>query len=857
MKVVVSEWAWLSKSDLTPVQIRTLRTRLTIQPRKVGQHPGEPPGPVEMFCETSSLFGIPRQYFLEGRRPSHEVEFRFPESISTWKEPLRFAGSLRAEQADAVKQVTELLRSGGLGGILRAVPGWGKCCTASTMLTDLVSGERKSIKDFVGQMPMVPSLYPNGTIAAAVASRVWESGTKPCLRVTLKSGQWIEASLDHPVLTQFGYKRLDELVPGREMLVATARTSPEPLSPVQLSDSQVIIAGLYLADGADLHFTSSLYCKGNAALVQLFKDNVKDVPGFEGFGDTVFDRGAWYVRPHGVRPWIVLWELDKKSTLKRIPPKMFGLPRRQLALLIRALWTDGNLYLGKPAKLEIALASEGMIDDLQEALRRFGIVARKSFAPKKASKDAENYCKAWRLQLADKVGLERFAAEIGVPFGMEEGFQKLQTMLHGYETNTNWDVVPVGHEELKQLRKECPHVDSSTWRKLTTGGSMRWMSRSRFERLIAETGYKGEYTKYVTTDVVWEGVESVVDVGEHSVYDITVPTTGNVVANGIVVHNTVWACAQIATLQVPTLIVVHKEFLMNQWIERIQQFLPDAQVGIVQQDTCDFEGKHIVVGMVHSLASKDYGPVFRSWPGLVITDEVHRIGSRTWSQVPPKFPAKWRIGLSATPRRKDGADDVFFWHIGPLIYTAHERRMKAKVRRVWTNFRVVATTTFNPKLASKALLLRFLCSNYARNRLVVDQLILALHAGRKILVLSERLNHLKRLEIMLAELWPGGANHLPSVGWYVGGRDEDELEEASKAQVVLATSQLASEGLDIPALDTLMLTTPLGDVEQAVGRILRPCEGKKDPIVVDFRDDSVDAFKRMAKYRDKLYEKVV
>jgi superfamily II DNA or RNA helicase len=73
---------------------------------------------------------------------------------------------------------------------------------------------------------------------------------------------------------------------------------------------------------------------------------------------------------------------------------------------------------------------------------------------------------------------------------------------------------------------------------------------------------------------------------------------------------------------------------------------------------------------------------------------------------------------------------------------------------------------------------------------------------------------------------------------------------------VLATSQYAKEGLDIPALDTLFLATPMGDVEQAVGRILRPFEGKKDPVVVDFRDDKVTMFARMGEMRDKLYLKM-
>jgi len=319
---------------------------------------------------------------------------------------------------------------------------------------------------------------------------------------------------------------------------------------------------------------------------------------------------------------------------------------------------------------------------------------------------------------------------------------------------------------------------------------------------------------------------------------------------------TVWACALVAQLQMPTLIVLHKEFLADQWEERIKQFLPNARIGRAQQDTLDFAGKHIVIGMVHTLAARDFSKSFIEWPGLVITDELHRIGAPTWAPVPPKFPARLRLGLTATPRRKDGADNVFWYHIGPILFDASEKRMQPKIRRVYTDFRVVRTNRFNPALAPRSLLVRFLVSSKPRNRAIVDQLLLAIGAGRKILVLSERLKHLDAIQQTTHDVCREANQRPPSFGKYVGGRSKKQLAEAAEAQVVLATSQYAQEGLDIPALDTLFLTTPLSDVEQATGRILRPCPGKKDPIVVDFRDDHVPMFKKMADYREATYVKL-
>ena len=120
---------------------------------------------------------------------------------------------------------------------------------------------------------------------------------------------------------------------------------------------------------------------------------------------------------------------------------------------------------------------------------------------------------------------------------------------------------------------------------------------------------------------------------------------------------TVLACALMAKLQVPTLVIVHKEFLMNQWKDRLQQFLPESKIGIIQQNRCEYEGATVAVAMVHSLSGKDrYPDELWSWPGLIVVDECHRIGAATWSGVPQKFNARWRLGFSATPRRKDGAD---------------------------------------------------------------------------------------------------------------------------------------------------------------------------------------------------------
>ncbi len=856
MKVVVDSRAWIPKDELTADQLVQLRNILTITPKKVGDHPGPVPKPYTLYQETPTHIGVPRQYFMERRKPRHIVDLQVTDGDKArWRGPVEYSSQypLRDPQRDALEAIKAKFERGTLGGILRAKPGWGKCQSISTTyVTTYPTGKRVLLQDLIGTTPLVASLKPNGSIAPVESSKIWHEGTKECLRLTLASGARIDASYDHPILTNEGWKKMEELQAGRETLVASARILPEPVAPRDVSDAEAAILGFYAADGSGLHFGHQEYVKGTPELVRIFEDHVVHVPGFSGFGDKRFDRGAWYVRPHGLLPWLREWEANKSSREKRIPPRVFEFSNEKLALFLRVYLTDGSLYLSPPYKFEISTSSEDMAFDLMEAFRRFGLRLAKTYAPKRAVKRGPLH-DAWRLQLSDKDSLLRFMSAIGAPLGMEGRFEELRGILEGAKTNTNWDVVPVGKPELREIRQECKHVYYKDWQRLTQGGGMRWMSRSRFKRLVAETGYTGKYAALADQDVVWEGVRSIRGIGPQEVADLTVPETENVIANGVVVHNTVWSCAMIAEMNVPTLVIVHTEFLMDQWQKRIAQFLPDALVGRVQGKMCDYTGKNIVMGMMKSLAEKDYPPSLYKWPGMVITDEVHRIGAATWSPVAGMFPARYRIGISATPRRKDGADNVFSYHIGRVLYTSKETRMLPKVRRVWSNFRLVKTDNFNPNLAPTSLLVNFLCASKARNRLILEQLVLAVKAGRKILLLSHRLKHLNILEYQLRKLM---ADNEPTTGFFIGGMKSAERDEAEKQQVIFATFNFAKEGLDIPPLDTLFLVTPASDVEQAAGRILRPYEGKKDPVIVDFRDDKVSKFKRTASYRDKFYKRI-
>jgi superfamily II DNA or RNA helicase len=140
-----------------------------------------------------------------------------------------------------------------------------------------------------------------------------------------------------------------------------------------------------------------------------------------------------------------------------------------------------------------------------------------------------------------------------------------------------------------------------------------------------------------------------------------------------VTHNTSISLYLLSQLKKKTLVIVHKEFLMNQWVERIQQFLPTARIGKIQGQVIDIDGKDIVLCMLQSLVLKEYpSSLFDSF-GFTILDEVHHISSETFSNALFKVVTKYMLGLSATMDRKDGTTKIFKMFLGDVIHKVERK----------------------------------------------------------------------------------------------------------------------------------------------------------------------------------------
>lgn len=308
---------------------------------------------------------------------------------------------------------------------------------------------------------------------------------------------------------------------------------------------------------------------------------------------------------------------------------------------------------------------------------------------------------------------------------------------------------------------------------------------------------------------------------------------------------TVMALKLISMLKKKTLILVHKEFLMDQWKERINQFMPNTNIGIIQRDKIEVEGKDIVIGMLQSISMKQYPKDLFDDFGFLIVDEAHHICSRTFSRVLFKTACKKMLGLSATPLRKDGLTMVLNWFLGPIIYKDNIMAIidNPHVNVIKALYEKELEIKYNKKgLLNLPDLINQITSDQMRNLQIINK-IKELHLlGRKIICLSDRRSQCIYINSLLLR----DKDFKGTTGLYIGSMKKEKLEESNKADVILATYQIASEGYDNPELDTLIFMSPKSDIEQSCGRILRK-KNKNPPLIIDI----VDVEHRSNQYRTR------
>jgi len=319
---------------------------------------------------------------------------------------------------------------------------------------------------------------------------------------------------------------------------------------------------------------------------------------------------------------------------------------------------------------------------------------------------------------------------------------------------------------------------------------------------------------------------------------------------------TVFALYLAARLGRRTLVLVHKAFLVEQWQARVRQFLPGASVGVVQQGRVESDAD-VVVGMVQSIAKRDYDEHVLAGFGLVVIDEAHHMAAPVFSRAMRKICARHTLALSATPERRDGMDDLLRWSLGDIVFRVQRDAELVHVQTLVYEARRSAICLGRDGRPVLARMLNALAEDPARNRLIAQHIADLARQGRKVIVMSDRVAQLHVLDQLFADALGGGEGEGEGEvtrGFYTGKTPPIERQAAEHKQVLFTTYAMSREALDIPALDTLVMATPVGTVEQVVGRILRKHAGKQTPLVLDVVDP-YSVFDCMRWKRRRYYDK--
>ncbi len=319
---------------------------------------------------------------------------------------------------------------------------------------------------------------------------------------------------------------------------------------------------------------------------------------------------------------------------------------------------------------------------------------------------------------------------------------------------------------------------------------------------------------------------------------------------------TVVAAAILARRRVNTLVLVHRAELLRQWQERLHAFLdvaPEA-IGCIGGGKAKPTGQLDIAVMQSLVRQGEVNPLVQTY-GQVIVDECQHIAAASFEAILRQVKARYVLGLSATLVRRDGLQPILFMQCGPIRHTA-ERPLGAP-----ETLELVSRTHQLQELPADLQiqeLMRRLAEDQHRTERIVAEAIACWGEGRKLLLLSERTDHITAIAAALTEQVP----NLFLLHGRLSARQRSATLTALQAlppdapRIVLATGRLVGEGFDHPPLDTLLLTMPVswkGTLQQYAGRLHRQQAGKNSVRIIDWLDLGHPITQRMWERRLRGY----
>lgn len=322
----------------------------------------------------------------------------------------------------------------------------------------------------------------------------------------------------------------------------------------------------------------------------------------------------------------------------------------------------------------------------------------------------------------------------------------------------------------------------------------------------------------------------------------------------------------VARRKLPALILVHRKQLLLQWAERIESFLgiPSREIG-QYYSAKKKSGENITIAMMQTLARMEDLSDLKHRFGTIIVDECHHIPAKTFREVISQLNARYVYGLTATPKRKHNDESLIYLFIGDMIVEMPGVRQSPgqtpgdDLFQEHESPRIIIRDTnlqipFNFTTDNFQLLAKLLCFDTARNRMIVRDIIEQVRLGRKVLLLSERKDHLEVLALYLKGL----CETIVISGDDSKSAREAKLQQidAGHYQVILSTGQFFGEGLDIKNIDCLILAFPFsfeGKLIQYMGRLR---SNGTEKIIIDYADGKIPFLARQFQQRRRYYKKL-
>lgn len=303
------------------------------------------------------------------------------------------------------------------------------------------------------------------------------------------------------------------------------------------------------------------------------------------------------------------------------------------------------------------------------------------------------------------------------------------------------------------------------------------------------------------------------------------------------------------------LIVVHTNQLADQWEERFRFFCPDVTIGRVQGNVTRVQDCDVVICMLQTLSMKaELAPDLFDDFSVMAVDECHLVCTETFSKLLTRWGVKYIFGLSATPLRKDKLETVLFAHIGGTIFSGTREKIPVRVIFEYPDVSQ-RKELMNPKTKKPdhVGMITELVEDESRTNLIAHKAVE--YISSKVLVLSERRDHLDRIMSHVVGI---NKEFAAEIGIYRGKMKSEELKESESKSIILGTYSIASVGLDIKGLNTLILATPRSDVVQASGRIQRDISTLFGKTIIDVYDKfsvfTGQYAKRLQFYRESQFD---